>query len=129
MDESLAQPLAARFGQHYAEIYGHRPPEVGIEVVNLRARLTRAQTATGPMVPSRPADTAATSARQKRRPLYFQTTGGFVDGDIYDRYALSPGDGGDGPAVVEECETSVVIGPDARFRVDEALNLIVDIDS
>ncbi len=128
LDESLVPALTERFGRLYAEIYGHSPPEVAIEVVNLRARLSRAEAALDLAVSPRLEGPAETPACKGRRPLYFQSAGGFVDGDVYDRYALSPGDGGEGPAVIEERETSVVVGPDARFLVDEALNLVLEID-
>ena len=38
------------------------------------------------------------------------------------------GDAGEGPAVIEERETSIVIGPDAHFRVDVEYNLIIELD-
>jgi N-methylhydantoinase A len=46
---------------------------------------------------------------------------------VYDRYRLAPGDAFAGPAIVEERESTVVLGPDARARVDDALNLIADL--
>ena len=47
---------------------------------------------------------------------------------VYDRYVLRPGFTFAGPAVVEEKESTTVIGPDAKARVDEYLNLFVDIE-
>ena len=38
------------------------------------------------------------------------------------------GDTGEGPAVIDEHETSIVIGPDARFRVDAEHNIIIELD-
>ena len=46
---------------------------------------------------------------------------------VYDRYRLAPGDAFDGPAIVEERESTVVLGPGARARIDDALNLIADL--
>jgi N-methylhydantoinase A len=46
---------------------------------------------------------------------------------VYDRYAFRPGQTFDGPAVVEERESTTVLGPDTKIRVDEYLNLLVDI--
>ena len=50
-----------------------------------------------------------------------------LEGVVYDRYALAAGDTGDGPAVIEERETSIVVGPDGRFRIDAELNLIIEL--
>ncbi len=38
-----------------------------------------------------------------------------------------PRDTFDGPAIVEERESTVVLGPDARGRIDDCLNLIADL--
>jgi len=54
--------------------------------------------------------------------------GGYVDTLVYDRYSLSPGTGFDSPAIIEERESTVIVGPDCRFRIDEQLNLIVELE-
>ncbi len=46
---------------------------------------------------------------------------------MLDRYRLAPGDAFTGPAIVEERESTVVIGPRGRARMDEWLNLIVEL--
>jgi N-methylhydantoinase A len=46
---------------------------------------------------------------------------------VYDRYALEPGTKFTGPAIVEERESTVIVGPDGNVTVDTHLNLIVDI--
>jgi N-methylhydantoinase A len=127
LDEALVGPLTERFGHLYAEIYGHQPPDVPLEIANLRARLSR-EGSPITLQPAALSDTATGRPVLKgRRPLYFRSAGGFVEGDILDRYALSPGDSGQGLAVIEERETSVVIGPDARFEVDREKNLIIEL--
>jgi N-methylhydantoinase A len=44
---------------------------------------------------------------------------------VYDRYALRPGATFDGPAIVEERESTAVIGPGARCLVDDGLTIVV----
>ena len=61
-----------------------------------------------------------------RRSAYFEEAGGFVETPVYDRYALAPGDEFTGPAIVEERESTAVIGPGGRCRVDDGLALIVE---
>ncbi len=65
-------------------------------------------------------------ALKGQRDVYFPETG-FAPCDVYDRYALSPGDTFDGPAVVEERESTTVIGPGAKVTVDDSLNLLCDL--
>jgi N-methylhydantoinase A len=50
-----------------------------------------------------------------------------IDCPVYDRYALRPGVTVAGPAIVEERESTCVLGPRDRARVDEFGNLVVDI--
>ena len=53
---------------------------------------------------------------------------GLVTADVYDRYRLPTGFECVGPAVIEERESTTVVGPQARVRVDEHRNLIIDLD-
>ena len=50
---------------------------------------------------------------------------GFVTVPVYDRYRLKPGDSFDGPAVFEERESTAVVPPGGRARIDDAHNLVV----
>jgi N-methylhydantoinase A len=43
---------------------------------------------------------------------------------VYDRYRLDPGAALEGPAVVEERESTVVLGPEGRAEIDAARNLV-----
>ncbi|MCX7932687.1 MAG: hydantoinase/oxoprolinase family protein [Rhodovarius sp.] len=70
--------------------------------------------------------TPAGSARRGQRPLITDTHGE-VMAEVFDRYALSPGDLVMGPALVEERESTTVIPPGARAMVDSMLNLVIDL--
>jgi N-methylhydantoinase A len=60
--------------------------------------------------------------------VYFQEAGGFVETPVYDHYALAPGQEFPGPAIVEQRESTVVVGPKARFGLDGQFNLIMHLD-
>jgi N-methylhydantoinase A len=60
--------------------------------------------------------------------VYLGGPGRFEDVAVYDRYLLAPGESYPGPAIVEERESTVVIGPEARFSVDEYQNLIIEME-
>ena len=66
--------------------------------------------------------------RKGMRKVYFPESG-FVDCPVYNRYALVPGTTLHGPAIIEERESTVVAGADARIFVDDHLNVVVDIDT
>lgn len=65
-------------------------------------------------------------AMKGRRQAYFAEAGGFVECDIYDRYKLFDGATFLGPAIVEEKESTCVVLPGQRVRVDKYANLIIE---
>ena len=64
-------------------------------------------------------------SRTGGRAVYFAETGGFKTTPVYSRSRLAPGAQVDGPAIIEEAESTVVVGPRARVVVDEAGNLVM----
>ena len=68
-------------------------------------------------------------ALKPRRPVWSAEKDGFVEADVIDRYRLAPGDTVTGPAVVEERESSVVIGVGGRGALDRHGNLRVELDA
>ena len=67
------------------------------------------------------------NALKGRRPAYFAEAGEFIETPVYDRYRLAPGATVEGPAIVEERESTAVIGPGGHVRVDESLMLHVEL--
>lgn len=63
------------------------------------------------------------------RPAYFPELGGYRDCPVYDRYRFHPGQTLSGPAIVEERESTVIVGPGSTARVDEYLNLTITLGS
>jgi len=59
------------------------------------------------------------------RDVFQPEAGAYVRTRVYDRYRLHPGDTVAGPAIVEERESTVVLGPSSVARVDDFLNLVV----
>ena len=62
------------------------------------------------------------AALKGRRTAWFD--GAPVECEVYDRYALACGDELAGPALIEERESTCVIGPGDRATVDARHNLI-----
>ena len=66
-------------------------------------------------------------ARKGSRLAFFPETNGYVETAIYDRYALEPGMRFNGPAIVEERESTLIVGARGRARVDDKLNVVVEL--
>ncbi len=116
--------IAAEFEETYRGLYGRKGPDVALEVINWRV------VASGPrpeMNLKLARDHAKRSdARKGTRRAYFPERGGYVDTAVYDRYALQPGMKLSGPAIVEERESTLIIGARGRAQVDERLNVVVE---
>ena len=113
------------FDDVYASLYGRVQPELPIDVVNWRV------IAEGPRPDiALPAASGAAradgSGAKGQRAAYMPEADAFVDTVVYDRYALVDGQRFEGPAIVEERESTVVIGSGARARIDGS-QLIVDL--
>jgi N-methylhydantoinase A len=118
------EPLAAAFAATYAGVYGHAPPRVPLEVVNLRARVEQVKASPDlRQPPGRSGDPV-----KGRRAVRFERVGEPSRATVYDRYALPAGARFAGPAIVEERETSVVIGPGATFGRDEFGHLLIEME-
>jgi N-methylhydantoinase A len=119
--ESIA-PITSSFEAAYRALYHRLPQGVPIEALNWRVTVA----GPAPRVTLRP--TAAGDLRRARkgtRRAWFAEVDGYVDTPVYDRYALTPGAQLTGPAIVEERESTAVIGPGGRCRIDDGLALVV----
>ena len=111
------------FVQTYQDKFGNTLQGMAVVVVNLRTIVvgTRASIAMPTMA------AAAQGSQPKasgHRPVYF---GGWHDTPIYTRDALAPGMAFEGPAIVEQSDTTTVIEPDMTATVDVHGNLLVKV--
>ncbi len=108
--------LRTRFDQEYLRRYGHANTTAEVQIVVLHslatlhmkqpeiARLTRGNGAGKPV-------------ELEVRPVYFLEEDRFMPTRVYDRYALSSGFSGSGPALIVEYGSSTLIGPGDTFAV------------
>jgi len=119
--------LVAAFEEVYRQLYGRTATGTEVEAISWRLL------ASGPpqelpleLLSHGAATTAdAQAAIKGERPIYLSELGGYAPVPVYDRYRLAPGAVFAGPAVVEERESTAVIGPAAHVAVDDLLNLVV----
>jgi N-methylhydantoinase A len=104
--------IRAVFEEAYKAQYGFNPTHVPVEIVSWRA------TAHGPQVPFHPAaqPRSAPGKPKGTRPVHLWASGQQVP--VYERAGLGVGQALDGPAIVEERETTIVIPPGWRAEVD-----------
>jgi N-methylhydantoinase A len=101
----------AAFHVRHDAVNGYAMPDHAVEIVNLRLAVVAAR----PLAPHEPAAAQEASPVQTR-PVWFRATG-FADTAVYRRAALGPGDRIDGPAIVEQMDSTTVIPPGWRAVV------------
>ncbi|PZW51153.1 N-methylhydantoinase A [Humitalea rosea] len=113
----------------YRERFGRVMEELPIEALSWRVACVAPgrdiQMATVAATATESFTDACRAARGKRDVLFEGF--GWRDCIVYDRYALAPGASFTGPALVEERESTCVIGPDAAVSVDRFRNLVIEL--
>lgn len=113
--------MRAAFEAEYLRQYGRTEPALPVECVSWQVVVS------GPVPALRLDAAAATPAAPRSRPAWFPEAGGFVDTPVIDRAGLRVGDTVEGPALVEERESTLVLPPGTRARRDAAGNLVVSL--
>ena len=119
--------ITANFEAAYRALYSRTPLGVPIEALNFRVVVSGPVpeiSVSGPKSGAPPARVSL--APKSTRKAYFPEARGYVDTPVYDRYALQPGAAFQGPAIIEERESTTVAGPGAMLRVDDRLTLIME---
>ena len=120
--DSMGAMIQSFHGEHH-RLFGFSLDQP-VEVVTLRVTARGQMEAARISRISREPGTAAESLLGRRR-AYFEDAAGFVDCDIYNRASLSPGSTIAGPAILENIDSTVVIDPGWRARIDEFGNSIM----
>jgi N-methylhydantoinase A len=116
--------LPGLFFDAYCSLYGQAQTEVPIETVT--CRLVASGPPSNVQLPR--VENHSEGIRPEPRgyrPAYFAARQAFVDTALYSRYALRAGMVVEGPAIIEEHESTVVVPPEMRATVDPYGNLVL----
>ena len=120
-EEAFMAELLDNFFKLYRELYGRTVHGSDVEAITWRLRTSGPKSAV-----SRPKQLRASGAPLKgHRSVYFEELKARVETPVYDHYALETGKPIEGPAIVEQTESTVVVGPRATAHVDAQSNLVM----
>ena len=121
--EETAARMAEAFHGTHLRLYTYDLPEAEVELVNLRV------TAVGELEKHHAAGISSSrdAAPQplRTRPVFFDRTRRFVDTPVFERGSLTPGMAVDGPAVIEQDDTTTLLWPGFIAQADGRGNLIL----
>ncbi|SHJ86087.1 hydantoinase/oxoprolinase family protein [Desulfofundulus thermosubterraneus] len=117
--------IVSLFHQEHNRAYAYMHRRRGIEIYGLR--LVAEGEVLKPELPKARTKGKVEDAIKEIRPVYFEATKGFTDTKVYDREKLPVGAKLQGPAIVEQFDSTTVIPPGLTATVDEYLNIIINV--
>ena len=124
--ETLLGKIPKLFTRSYEKTFSISSIKEPIEIVNWKIETTGPPPEVGGEYIPNEVISLKTPIKGKR-PVYFSEPKSYIQCPVYDRYALQPGTTLEGPAVVEERESTCIIGIGDIARVDDRHNLVADI--
>ena len=123
MDNLEPTRIRKDFNRLHEKTYGYATPEFDVEMVNIR--IFAIGKTVRPELPIYPRRNGCSSATPKaHRALYFD--GDDVDTNIYAIEDLMADDVIDGPCVIEDPRSTIIIMPEQTARVDAFRNVIIE---
>jgi N-methylhydantoinase A len=121
LEPGLAGPLRDAFDRAYERRFGAHLEEADAEALHWRLSARTREAAAQVALSLREEGEALKGERQ----AYFPQLQEFVTCAVYNRYRLIPGASIVGPALIEERESTIVVGPSATATLDESGHLLV----
>jgi N-methylhydantoinase A/oxoprolinase/acetone carboxylase beta subunit len=124
--EVKREVVRSRFDELYKKLYGRTYPESPVEFINFKVRAGLPERLLRlPKIGK--TGGSIKDALKGRRRAYSGIAGDYVSYSVYDRYKLFPGARFQGPAIIEERESTFIAGEDASISVDEFGFLWIDL--
>jgi len=122
--ERVFPELPRLFAERYQEVFRVGFLDEPLEIISWKVE---ARGPTPALPPIAIGAAGAGAARKGERRSWQPALGGFVATPVWDRYRLAPGDRIVGPALVEEKESTVLLGAGDLATVDAQLNLVAEL--
>jgi N-methylhydantoinase A len=120
--ESLGD-LTARFHEEHERQHAYRRDETPVEIYQLK--VTAVGTIPKPELPREHTEEHEPEAKEHREAVFGDEHG--VSAAVYERDDLRPGARIDGPAIIEQLDSTVIVPPGDRAEVDSFSNIIIRI--
>ena len=125
IDGMFVTGAAEMFHAGYERLYRYRDADAAIEAVDwyLVASLPTAEDENG----SGFMESGDSGRPPTQRQAYFPESGGFTDVQVRDRAGLKIGETVEGPALIEETDSTTVVLPGDRAKISPRGHLVIDI--
>ena len=125
--EFKREEIRRLFDDIYKKLYGRTYPESEVEFINFKVRASLPERLLQlPKLEKKQGQTLDLAVKGQRL-AYSPIAREFIPYTVYDRYKLSPGDEFQGPAIIEEKESTLIVGEDAHVSTDDFGFLWIDL--
>ena len=121
--EQLLEEFQRDFDREYAQLYGRLCHGVSVEAVNWRVTVSGPRPEVADVQIVHQSSTQTPEPQGEPRPVLFSPESGPVETPVFNRYALDSGFEIEGPAIVEEAESTTVVPPGWSGEVSAASEL------
>ena len=121
---AAVQEAVQAFHDQHRDRYGHADPDEPVEGVALRVR-GRVAVPPPELPRESETDTPLADAQLGTRPVWFNADGP-TDTPTYDRTGLHHGHAFDGPAILHQYDTTIVVPPGWQARIDARQNVRIE---
>lgn len=115
--------ILEKFHREHEREFAFSDPDRNVEIHGLRVEAIG--TVPKPQFPRAETGGTLEEALKEYREVYFEETSGFIRTPVYHRSKISAHTEIDGPAIVEQLDSTIVIPPGVHAKVDEYRNIIM----
>ena len=127
LDGDFPGAVTEAFNAAYTKLYGRVYDDLELEIVNLRLSAS-APARIGDFGRARGGDGGGGAAQPvSGRAAYCPVAGAFVEHAVYRRDTLAPGFEAEGPAIIEENESTTVVNSGGKITVDDHGSLLIEL--
>jgi N-methylhydantoinase A len=132
LKQSFKQHLSEEFNRCYQNLYGRIEADTPAEVVSWRVVVqgplpNLLEQLKANLIHTQASSTSADVAIKNSREVFCVFSKDFLPTPVYDRYALKTGMRFEGPAIVEERESTVVVPKYASVVIDQHHNMLIQL--
>ncbi|MCP3461050.1 hydantoinase/oxoprolinase family protein [Bradyrhizobium sp. CCGUVB23] len=125
IDAKVVAALRSDFKSAHQRLYGYVSEGEPIHITTIRLELT-GRVAKVELKPHPAVTTSVSQALKAYRQVWLPEVGGFVDCPLYDRDRLGPEHVIQGPAIIDQFDSTTLVLPGQSANVDPYLNLIIE---
>ncbi len=124
LSENSIDIIEQNFVKEYEFRYGRSIEDISIEAVTWRVVVSGKSPE---IIPNQVVETEGKGALKGMRSIFLMGDKSYSDVPVFSRYDLKPNEIFDGPMVIEEMESTVIIGRDSLVKIDEFKNIVIDL--